>query len=260
MVNPRLAELIVSALATLKGQGPVAERGGHGTTAFGWRTGLVTGRTYVQYEIQNGAGVGASSLEDGFSSCNPHSYAIDRQTLDTRGTLDAPIEILESGYPVLVKRFELIPDSGGPGKFRGGAARRKVYEAKASATFNVRHSAGFVLPPQGVAGGKPGRKGRVVINEGKPDEFELESWWHESVRPGDTVAFEAAGGGGAGDPFHRDPQRVLSDVLDGLVSVEGALGDYGVALANTNGRLSVDGNETKRLRSSPRPRLTQAPR
>ena len=247
MVNPRIMDVVLKALTTMRGEGPIAERGGHGTTAFGWRRGLVEGRTYIQYEIHNGAGIGASSLGDGFSSGNPHGYALDRKTLDSRGSLDAPVEILESQYPVRIKRFELLPDSGGAGRLRGGVARSKVYEALAPATLNVRHAMGFMLPPQGASGGEPGRMGRVLINANTPRAVELHDWKYE-LEVGDTVTFEAAGGGGVGNPFERDPGRVQTDVTEGLISPESARRDYGVALVNTNGSFAVDVNETERLR------------
>lgn len=258
MVNPRFIDVVLKALTMLKGYGPIAERGGHGTTAFGWRRGLVEGRTYIQYEIHNGSGVGASSWGDGLSSVNPQGYALDRKTLDSRGSLDTPVEILESQYPVRVRRFELVADSGGPGRFRGGVARRKVYEALAPATLNVRHSMGFMLPPQGGPGGRPGRMGKVIINADTPRAVELQGWRYE-LGVGDTVTFEGAGGGGVGNPFEKDPEDVLTDVADGLISPESARRDYGVALSSANGQTSVDREETKRLRSAVSPRAKVRP-
>ena len=250
MVNPRLFDVVVSALTMLKGEGLVAERGGHGTIALGWReSGLVMGRGYIQYEIQNSSGTGATGWSDGVGAVNPHSYCRDRKSLDDRGLPDAPIEVLESQYPVRIRRFELIQDSGGAGRFRGGVSRRRLYEALAPAQLNVRHSMGFILSPNGVAGGQPGRKGRVVVNPDTSSEVDVKGWSYE-LKPGDTLAFDAAGGGGFGDPFERDPQLILRDVVAGFVSIEGARNDYGVVVRAENGTLALDIEATQEFRAT----------
>ena len=240
-------DVIMDALAQLKGEEGIAARGDCGTVAFGWRDGLVAGRRYVQYEIQNGAGTGGTAWRDGVSGVNPHSYVYSRRTMDTSAVLETPIEILEAQYPVRVRRFELIPDSGGVAKFRGGVGRRRVYEALAPADFNVRRAHGFVIPSPGVNGGLAGRRGRVIHNSQKSSGKELKDWSLD-LESGDTVGFEGPGGGGYGDPFERDPEYVLRDVIEGFVSPEGAHQGYGVAIAQ-NGTYTLDLEATKRLRS-----------
>ena len=250
MITPRLFDVVVNALSSLKGEGPIAERGGHGTVALGWRrSGLVAGRGYVQYEIQNSSGTGATNWTDGITAVNPHSYSLDRKSLDSRGLPDAPIEVLESQYPMRIRRFELIPDSGGEGQFRGGVSRRRVYEALTEAQLNVRHSMGFVQAPKGAMGGNFGRKGRVVVNGGTSQEVVVEDWKHE-IKTGDTLAFEAAGGGGFGNAFERDPDFVLRDIAEGYVTIEGARIQYGVAIVPQNGKWVIDLQATKELRLS----------
>ncbi|MBI4200308.1 MAG: hydantoinase B/oxoprolinase family protein [Chloroflexi bacterium] len=250
-VRPRLADVVLNALAALKGERAVAQRGDCGSSAFGWRTGLVAGRRYIQYEIQNGAGTGATSWCDGVSGVNPYDYSHNGGSLDTRGLPDTPVEVLEAQYPVRVRKFELVPDSGGPGQFRGGASRRRLYEALAPADLNVRHAMGWVIPPQGMEGGLPGRSGRVVINVGTPAEVNLETWSHE-LQPGDTLSFESPGGGGFGNPFQREPQAVLRDVVEGFVSPEGAHTDYGVVVQAAGSSFVLDLPATRRLRSARR--------
>ena len=249
MIQPRYIDAIVSALSILTGRPPIAEKGGHGTTALGWREGLVSGRRYVQYEIHHSC-TSASAWSDGISAVNPMSFALRNSgRLNDNPTIqETPVEILEAQYPVRVKKYELIPDSGGAGKFRGGVPPRRMYEALGVADLNVRHSLSFTIPANGVEGGQPGRKGRVVINADTPGQSELEGWSYE-ISPGDTLTFEAAGGGGVGDPFERDPELVLRDVAEGFVSVEGAKKDYGVVVNLDGGSHTLDLEATKRLRS-----------
>ncbi|MBI4199819.1 MAG: hydantoinase B/oxoprolinase family protein [Chloroflexi bacterium] len=247
VVFAALIDVVLNALAALKGETAVAERGGHGTTALLWYGGLVPGRTYVQYEVQTAA-TGACARADGVAAVNPHVYAYSRRSMDTRYLLETPVEILEAQYPVRIRRYELIPDSGGPGKFRGGVAPRRFYEALAPALLNVRHAKSFEIPAQGTAGGKPGSKGRVVVNLGTSSETEVPSWSYE-LRPGDTLAFEGGGGGGFGDPKERDPQLVAQDVVEGCVSPEGARRDYGVAVQFQDGKVTLDAEATSRLRA-----------
>ena len=245
-------DVIMAAIAGLKEEEGIAARGDCGTTAFGWLAGLVPGRRYVQYEIQNCSGTGATSWCDGVTSVNPHSYVYPRKSMDSMAVQETPVEILEAQFPVRIQRFELIPDSGGAARFRGGVARRKVYEALAPADLNVRHAHGFLIPPQGVAGGQPGRKGRIVINPDTSDEKELEDWSH-SLKEGDVLSFDGPGGGGFGDPFQRDPHLVLQDVVEGLVTPEGARDRYGVEVRINSGRVYLDEKTTKELRSNGHP-------
>ena len=240
-------DVIMAALSALKGGEGIAGRGDCGTTAFGWQAGLVPGRRYVQYEIQNCTGTGATAWSDGVSTVNPHSYVYPRKSLDTIAAQETPVEILEAQFPVRIKRFELIPNSGGAAKFRGGASRRRVYEALAPAELNIRHAHGFTIPPPGEAGGCPGKRGRVVLNPGTPFEKDLEGWSYD-LQPGDIVSFEGPGGGGFGDPFQRDPQLILRDVAEGLVTPDGARDQYGVEIRINNGRAYLDEEKTKELR------------
>lgn len=240
-------DVIMAALSALNGGEGIAGRGDCGSTAFGWQAGLVAGRRYVQYEIQSGTGTGATASGDGVSAVNPHSYVYPRKSLDTIAVQETPVEILEAQYPVRVRRFELIPDSGGAAQFRGGASRRRVYEALASADLNIRHAHGFNIPPPGAAGGSPGRRGRVVLNPGSPSEKDLEGWSY-ALKPGDIVSFEGPGGGGFGDSSQRDPQFVLQDVKEGIVTPEGARNQYGVEIRVNNGRAYLDEERTRKLR------------
>lgn len=245
----RIIDVALNALAGLKGEPTIAERGGYGSIALAWRGGLVSGRSYIQYEIQHSAGTGATAWCDGVSVVNPHSYIQVGSSIDKRSLPDTPVEVVEAQFPVLVKRFEVIPDSGGPGFFRGGVSRRRVYQAQAPAEANVRHAMGFTIPANGVAGGRGGRRGMIVVTPNASAPSEIEEWRFD-LSPGDSVAYEGGGGGGFGDPLTRDPEKVLRDVREGLVSSEGASQDYGVVISVANGVMGVDKAGTEQLRAS----------
>jgi len=128
-----------------------------------------------------------------------------------------PVEVHETNNPVRIRRLELIPDSGGAGRFRGGCGLRNDVELRArDATMTLlgdRHA----NAPYGLFGARPGEKARTLLVRGGETRA-LGS--KEVVRParGDVVSFRLAGAGGYGDPRDRDREALLRDVADGLVT------------------------------------------
>lgn len=171
--------------------------------------------------IIRGGGMGASSSMDG------HHCAI----FPANGA-NTPVEIFESDTPLLVEEKCLLPDSGGPGKKRGGLGRKVVIrvpddELAPLPPVTIAVQAGrFRYPPEGLFGGGDGSKARFLKNEEPADSSGL-----TFAAPGDRMAFYSAGGGGYGDPFERDPDNVAEDVLNGYVGIEKAREDYGVIIA-----------------------------
>jgi N-methylhydantoinase B len=160
-----------------------------------------------------------------------------------------PIEVTEAEYPLRVEAYELTPDSGGPGRYRGGLAIRKRFRfLEEQATLQVR-SDRRRFQPYGLAGGAPGSPSRnVLIRAG--EAVEMPSKFTVSIARGDVLDLYQAGGGGYGDPFERDPEQVLADVRDGRVSVAAAARDYGIQLTATE-PTKIDWEGTKRLRAAP---------
>ena len=142
-----------------------------------------------------------------------------------------PLEFAEQNYPLLMRRYAINPDSGGPGKWRGGCGVIREFEMLSStASISLRMS-NVDWPAYGVNGGMSGRSGRFVINPGTPEEVVLPSLQDGVVlRTGDVLQICMPGGGGFGHPFDRDPALVLRDVLAGMVGAESALAEYGVVL------------------------------
>ena len=165
------------------------------------------------------------------------------------GQKNYPVEFVETVYPVRMVAYGLLLDSGGPGRWRGGCGVFREIEILADeALLSVRID-GVGNPPWGVAGGLPGRGGRAVVNPGRPDEREIEALSDGTVlRRGDVFRIETVGGGGVGDPFDREPEKVRSDALGLFISPASARDDYGVVL--TGNDLSIDLEATNALRSS----------
>lgn len=188
--------------------------------------------------IIRGGGMGASAHSDG-------NYVF----IFPANGANTPIEIFESDTPLLVERRELIPDSGGPGKMKGGLGQREVFivpedEYAPLPPVNLGIQAGrHLLPPEGLFGGKPGAKAQFLVNGVSGNPFGL-----TQLKPADVIVIDAAGGGGYGNPFERDPEMVEKDVLEGYVTIERAKEDYGVVIDPK--ALKVNWTATKKLRGT----------
>jgi N-methylhydantoinase B len=197
-----------------------------------------TGKTYVQYEIVGG-GAGARANKDGASGT----------TVNQTNAKIAPVEIIESEFPTRVLAFDLIPDSGGAGAFRGGLGIRREYLNLQDARFSIR-SAKHVIAPNGFRGGHDGRTGDIWINPDGKDAKRLPTRYADyPLKAGDVFRLDTPGGGGFGDPLDRDPERVVADLREGYVSAAAAERDYGVVLIARQPSLTLDRAATERLRA-----------
>jgi len=168
-----------------------------------------------------GGGAGARYDSDGMDGVHVHMT----------NTSNLPVEALENEYPLLMDEYALIPDSGGPGRTRGGLAiAKQIRAAGPGVVFSARSDSHTVGVAAGVAGGGDGRRARLVRNFGTPQEEELFSKTANiALAPGESVRIETPGGGGYGDPAERAPARLERDLLDGKVSAAHARAAYGRA-------------------------------
>lgn len=135
-----------------------------------------------------------------------------------------PIEVWENLTATTLVKKELLIDSGGPGKWRGGLAQEIVIRNDSNNLCTISTLAGRTeFPPLGIAGGQPGGLRKYWIND---DEIHPKGRY--VLQPGDRLRMIEAGGGGYGPPREREPDRILQDVRQGFVSKEGAVKDYGV--------------------------------
>ncbi len=144
---------------------------------------------------------------------------------------NTPVESMEAHIPVLAERYELLPDSAGAGKQRGGWGTRfdfRILQPESIVTARGIERTRF--EPWGLAGGAAARRTQTFVNADTPDEQVIGRIDVLHLEPGDVVSIRATGGGGYGDPFARDPGLVAADVRSGLLSEEAAERDYGVVV------------------------------
>ncbi len=235
VIGHYLTEIIYRALSGVVPNKVIAASGGtpaQMNVFYGKRN---DGRPWHSVIIRGG-GMGASSISDG-----NYVYIFPANGANT------PIEIFESDTPLIVERRELLTDSGGPGKMKGGLGKREVFRIPDDKyapipPVNLGIQAGrHIHPPEGLFGGKPGAKAQFLVDTAQGNPFGL-----TQLKPGDTVTIDAAGGGGYGNPLERDPETVKTDVREGYVSVEKAKADYSVEIDPKT--FKVDMEATRRLR------------
>jgi N-methylhydantoinase B len=169
---------------------------------------------FVMYDLMFG-GYGAREGCDGAEALSP-----------VVNCANIPVEVHEGSNPVVIGCFELLPDTGGAGRWRGGCGIRKDIQLRAaSATITLlgeRHShRGY-----GLCGGQPGSLAETILDP-NGRAVHLGSKDVAALRRGDVVSFRLNGGGGYGDPHERDPEAIARDVADGYVSPEAARAIYG---------------------------------
>jgi len=142
-----------------------------------------------------------------------------------------PNEFLERYFPLVIERYETVPDSGGAGLHRGGNGIDMVYRFLEPGVIAIHDDRWFV-PPWGVNGGEPGARARKVLVKGDGTEIVLPNKMEEyAVEAGDQLHFITWGGGGWGDPLERDPALLVKELQQGLVTEAGAR-RYGVVMVN----------------------------
>ncbi|MGE5146194.1 MAG: hydantoinase B/oxoprolinase family protein [Candidatus Eiseniibacteriota bacterium] len=160
----------------------------------------------------------------------------------------APVEMIETYYPWRVLKYELLADSAGPGKFRGGLGIHwEGVNEGGKAILLTGDSDGDVTRGYAIDGGKaPDFFNSLRIKRGN-EQITVRAHRQADLLDDDVVVQKTAGGCGVGDPYTRDVDAVLNDVRNGYVSIEGARRDYGVAIDPKT--MAVDTAKTERLRA-----------
>jgi N-methylhydantoinase B len=149
------------------------------------------------------------------------------------GLMAQPVEGQERANPILTTEFEILTDSAGPGKWRGGVGARKtslMLKAEKTVISYICDRERAVV--WGIEGGLPSIPHGLTLQRAGSDK---EEWLGATfsdvpIGEGDSFSRPTAGGGGFGDPLQRDPALVLQDVIDDYVSIERAAKDYGVVI------------------------------
>ncbi|MFI4986423.1 MAG: hydantoinase B/oxoprolinase family protein, partial [Alphaproteobacteria bacterium] len=176
----------------------------------------------------------------------PWSDGLDGNANMMANLSSQPIEVCEVEQPIEILRSEFIPDTGGPGKFRGGVGIRRDYRLlEEEAVLQVR-SDRRTFRPYGLYGGSPGATSSNIVNPGSEDRV-VPAKVTMILKRGELYRHELAGAGGWGDPLEREPGRVLKDVRNELVTLAAARAAYGVVIEPDGWR--IDEAATDALRA-----------
>ena len=216
-MSHRVADMTFGALAAFLPDRVVAcNQGTSAIVTFGGEDPRNRQR-YVSYETLKG-GFGARSGMDGINAI----------ATTISNTMNTPIEVLEMSFPVRVAYYELTPDSGGAGRYRGGLGARRAWTVLGHSARGAACIERTKSPPFGLLGGKAGAAGRLYLEQADGTERALLSKGAFDISDGDTLHLDAPGSGGFGPPDERDPAQVQEDILDGYVTAQAARRDYGV--------------------------------
>jgi N-methylhydantoinase B/oxoprolinase/acetone carboxylase alpha subunit len=247
-----LVSLVIGALAPAVKQKAIAASGGTCNDFICSGTNPSSREKFVYYWFPP-TGWGALPQRDGWTAISD----------PVSNCSDTPIEMMEMLYPVRYDRYELAEDMEGAGRYRGGFGVTHQLTALTELTVSAtadRHN----FSPYALNGGRPARPNRFLVKT-------LESSWVTfqkrfglrsaskfsgvTLHRDDSWMMVTTGGGGYGNPFEREPDRVLQDVQDGLVSRRRAKEVYGVALKRIRNRYEVDEAATVRIRKAKSLRL-----
>ena len=189
------------------------------------------------------SGAGATPQQDGWHAVGPECCF---------GALTSgDIELLEHSYPIIIHKYALMTDSCGAGKFRGGSGTCWEVEPLDKDMTFITFGEGRRIPAVGAAGARSKmverKVGRIEFTRSGVTEVVRKNVI-ETVKPGDRAANMNPGGGGYGNPFERPVEKVVWDVKNGLVSIEGAREDYGVVIRDLT-TLAVDQAATQAQRA-----------
>lgn len=231
-------EIIHAVWKALAQADPARACAGWAKNVFGLSVGREeSGQQYIFYHGAAAAGAGAVEARDGFNQIGH---------VCTLGGLTMPnVEVYEQLYPVQFQRQEFRTDAAGPGKWRGGSGCDYEVDIHTPATHSFRGEGLDYETGYGVNGGGNGAAGVMHLRE-EGVETATPKFGLATTGPVRFIT-QSPGGGGFGDPLDRDPERVLRDYRDGIVSKVSAIDIYGVALCE-DGR-SVDVEATRDIRA-----------
>jgi N-methylhydantoinase B len=218
-ISHRVADMVMGALACFMPAQVMACS--QGTSAILTLGGVDprTGRPYVSYETVKG-GYGARPNKDGIN-CIASGIS---------NTMNTPVEIMEMAFPVRIERYEVNPDSGGVGRYRGGCGAIRVWRLLAGAdATGALCMERMTSPPFGLLGGKAGAAALVKLTTPDGATRHLPGKGAFSAPAGSVIEMITPGSGGFGAVVAREPAAVGRDLLDGYVSAAAAQRDYGVA-------------------------------
>jgi len=228
LIVPTVVDTIFKALApAIPDRIPAAHHGLLGGSIVFLGRDPKTGSNFVLQSLEGG-GWGGRPRGDGESA----SVSVCQGNVK-----NSPIESMEIKTPVVVEERALRPDSGGGGRFRGGLGIDVRVRNLVDGKWNLARPRRRKCPPWGLWNGSHGGGAEYFLRLAGSDEFRSADQIMRPVPAESEVIIRTGGGGGWGDPFEREPHAVLTDVLEGLVSVEAAQQTYGVVIEPTAMRI-----------------------
>jgi N-methylhydantoinase B len=217
-ISHRVADMVMGALARfMPGQVMACSQGTSAILTLGG-VDPRTGRPYVSYETVKG-GYGARPNKDGIN-CIASGIS---------NTMNTPVEIMEMAFPVRIERYEVNPDSGGAGRYRGGCGVIRVWRLLAGAdATGALCMERMTSPPFGLLEGKAGAAAAVKLTTPDGATRHLPGKGAFSAPAGSVIEMITPGSGGFGAVAARDPTAIGRDLLDGYVSTAAAQRDYGI--------------------------------
>jgi N-methylhydantoinase B/oxoprolinase/acetone carboxylase alpha subunit len=219
--HPRLQNIVLRALAQAIPDRVAAAEGGTACNFLFAGVHPQTGEYFTNYHIE-GSGWGGTASHDGGSVLCP----------ENGNCRNAPVEVFETKYPFLTHDYRLRPDSGGPGRFRGGLASSRHLVVRApeitlSALMDRTKTRAW-----GLFDGGEGMSAHILVKRRGHNEFQRFSeafgtvsdskFTRVTLREGDEVILASAGGGGYGNPLERPREQILEDISEGFVSRQAA--------------------------------------
>ena len=227
----RVVDTIMGALSRAVPDRVTAASNGATTAVIFAGTQPVSGKDFVYVEALGG-GMGARAAKDGVQ-------------VHITNTSNLPVEALETEYPLRVLRYELVRDTGGAGRFRGGLAIRKDIQTLVPVLFSA-HSDRHRVPPWGLRGGRAGKPGRFTLVSASGRSKRIKSKVSGlKLEENDIFRIQTAGGGGFGPPGRRDAKSIQRDLRNGKISRAEARKYHGVVLG-LSGRTAVGESKTVR--------------
>ena len=205
------------------------------------------GRSFSGYDSRRKRGFVLQSIDGGGWGGRPGQDGPSGSVTVCQGDVrNAPIESIEQKVPVIVEERTLLPDTGGPGKYRGGLGLKLQVRALAEGQWGLPPHRRCYYPPWGLWDGRPGRGGANWIKTPEDTEWQKLPSTRQMVSPGTVIRAETTGGGGWGNPFEREPERVLNDVINHYISRQAAREDYGIVLIDGEDRVDLAASQTLR--------------
>lgn len=232
----RICNAIFGAMAqAMPGKIPAAWGGGE------------VGLSFAGYSSDRKAWVHLDLINDGPRGGGPECDGADGLSAPIHNMANIPVEIVESAYPLLIERYALVPDTGGPGKYRGGLAIIRDYRFLADDTIFQLRSDRTDFVPWGIEGGKPGTPTRNYLNPDSENR-ELPGKCLMTMKKGDLYRLVQASGGGFGDPLERDVYAILDDVQQEKLTIDHVRREYGVVIDPQTLEIDLDASEALRFR------------